>query len=48
MEYRLTANWVFPKNARTNASRSANLTRNTVQEKILPMQFIDLQVSGQV
>jgi len=47
-ENRLTANWVFPTNARTNASISASLTRNTVQEKISPMQFIDLQVSDQV
>ena len=45
-ENRLTANWVFPPNARTNASKSANLTRNIVQEKISPMQFIDLQVRG--
>ena len=47
MENRLTANWVFPTIARTNASISASLTRNTVQEKITPMQFIDLQVSDQ-
>ena len=45
---RLTVNWVSPPNARTNASISADLTRNTVQEKISPMQFIDLQVRGQI
>ena len=47
-ENRLTANWVFPTNVRTNASKGASLTRNTAQEKISPMQFIDLQVRSQV